>query len=130
MGSVPMLFVIVFTHPYVGLVLLRLPDIARKSPASLRAFVNKLPQDTMLHMVRINLFGMEKHNVVRLRDLRTVKPSFLRIENMVASGGKRGFFGFGNRFYVQPVKMGQEGGRVPGVWQEIMKVIQKQSKVA
>src|ERR1700743_3449637 len=99
MSTIPILYIIVFTHPYVAMIMLRLPESARKSPSTLRSFVRKMPPDTVLDMVRVNFLGLEKHNMVRLGSLRTRKPSMLRIENIISEGADKKFFGFGERFH-------------------------------
>lgn len=141
LSSVPMVVFQLMTGPFVNSVHVQLPDAARRSQQALQAFAARPPAETRLSFTTLRFFPLPKRRAVRLGDLRVLPPKMGRIANLEylppglrrrcdergrKAGWWEGLIAGRRRFHVRPGERFTASTQGPGVWKELLKVIEEQ----
>lgn len=144
MGAIPMIVVGLATAPFVNSVNLYIPEFARRSRDVLIRYSQNLPKDAQLEFVTARLFGLPKTTGVRLSEMRALPSRWGRLANLerirtpslqrelaqrLAWKKALGFLAESRfKFYVTDDVASMRRSRAPGVWENVLKEIRKNSQ--
>ena len=81
-STIPLIFMAVYSRPYVISVHLRLPLHARATPVNLAQFTKNIPTNCKMQISTMRLVPVPRIQQVRIEDLRKVTPRFGSIVNL------------------------------------------------